>query len=85
MTRKGKTRSTDHPRRLADRLQRSYGSLLRTHVVVTASNDAGCRKGSKGTLLLSLQTMTPPHVAVRICGQTYLDGKGKVAARIETT
>jgi hypothetical protein len=82
---KGKTRSMTIHVGSPIVFQRSYGSLLRTHLVVTASNDDGCRKGSKGTLLLSLQSLTPPHVAVRICGQTYLDGKGRVGARIETT
>ncbi len=61
-----------------------YGSLLRAHLVVIASNDTGCRKGSTGTLLLSLQNLTPPRVMVKVCGQTYLDGKGSVTARIQT-
>jgi hypothetical protein len=61
-----------------------YGSLLRTHLVVTASNDAGCRTGSTGTLLVSLQSLTPPRVVVQICGHTYLDGKGQVRAQIQT-
>ena len=82
---KGKTRSMTIHVGSPIVFKHSYGSLLQTHIVVTASNDDGCRKGSKGTLLLSLRAMTPPHVAMRICGQTYLDGNGKVAARIETT
>jgi hypothetical protein len=61
-----------------------YGTLLRTHVVVTASNDSGCRKGSTGTLLVSLQNLTPPRVALKVCGHTYLDGKGRVRAQIQT-
>jgi hypothetical protein len=61
-----------------------YGSLLRTHLVVLASNDAGCRKGSTGTLLLSLQYLTPPRVVVQICGHRYLDGKGRVSAQMKT-
>ena len=40
--------------------------------------------GSKGTLLLSLQSLTPPRVVVRLCGQTYLDGKGRTTAKIQT-
>ena len=61
-----------------------YGSFLRTHLVVIGSNDAGCRKGSTGTLLVSLQNLTPPRVVVQVCGHAYLDGKGRVGARIET-
>jgi hypothetical protein len=61
-----------------------YGSLLRTHLRVTASTDAGCRKGSTGTLTLSLQSLTPPHVSLQVCGHTYLDGKGSVRAQIKT-
>jgi hypothetical protein len=64
--------------------QHSYGSLLRTVLAVTSSSDTGCRKGSTGTLLLSLQNLTPPRVVVKICGKTYLDGRGSVRARIET-
>jgi hypothetical protein len=62
----------------------SYGSLLRIRLVVTASNEAGCRTGSTGTLLVSLQNLTPPLVRVRVCGHTYLDGKGQVRAKIQT-
>ena len=61
-----------------------YGSNLRTHVLVTASNDPGCRKGSQGTLLVSSQNLTPPHVALRVCGQTYLDGKGAISVVMKT-
>jgi hypothetical protein len=61
-----------------------YGALLRAHLVVIASNDTGCRQGSDGTLLLSLQKLTPPRVMVQVCGQTFLDGKGRVSARIQT-
>jgi hypothetical protein len=61
-----------------------YGSLLRTHIIVIGSNDAQCRKGSSGTLLVSLQTLTPPRVVVQLCGQTFLDGKGRVVARIQS-
>ena len=64
--------------------QHTYGSLLRTQVAVTASNDAGCRKGSTGTLLVSLQQLTPPSVVVQVCGHAYLDGTGSVRARIQT-
>ena len=62
----------------------AYGSLLRTQLVVIGSTDAGCRKGSSGTLLVSLQNLTPPRVVVQVCGHTYLDGKGRVGARIQT-
>jgi hypothetical protein len=64
--------------------QHRYGSLLRAQLAVTASSDAGCRKGSSGTLLVSLQDLTPPRVVVQICGHAYLDGKGSVRARIQT-
>jgi hypothetical protein len=65
--------------------QHGYGSLLRAQVVVTASNDTACRKGSSGTLLVSLQSLTPPRVAVNVCGQTFLDGKGgAVSAQIKS-
>ena len=63
--------------------QHGYGSLLRAHVVVAASNDPGCRKGSTGTLLVSLQSLTPPRVAVQVCGHSYLDGKGAVSAQMK--
>jgi hypothetical protein len=61
-----------------------YGSLLRTHIAVIGSNDPECRKGSSGTLLVSLQSLTPPRVVVQVCGQTFLDGKGRVVAGIQT-
>jgi hypothetical protein len=61
-----------------------YGTLLRTHVSVTGSTDPGCRKGSTGTLLISEQSLTPPRVALSVCGHTFLDGKGRVRANIET-
>ena len=49
------------------------------------SNDAGCRKGSSGTLLVSLQNLTPPRVVVQVCGHTLLDGEGdSVRAQIKT-
>jgi hypothetical protein len=64
--------------------QHSYGSLLRAQIAVTASNDAGCTKGSTGTLLVSLQQLTPPQVVVQICGHAYLNGNGSVRARIQT-
>lgn len=62
----------------------SYGSLLRIQLRVTASNDASCRTGSAGTLLVSLQQLTPPQVVVQVCGHTYLHGTGSVRARIQT-
>ena len=61
-----------------------YGSLLRAHLVVIGSNDAGCRKGSSGTLMVSIQNLTPPRVVLQVCGQTFLDGNGSVSARIQT-
>jgi hypothetical protein len=64
--------------------EHGYGSRLRTHVIVIASNDRACRKGSTGTLLVSLQSLTPPRVIVQVCGQTFLDGKGRVSAQIQT-
>ncbi len=62
----------------------TYGSLLRAHIVVSSSSDTACREGSAGTLLVSLQNLSPPRVVVQICGHTYLDGKGTVRARIQT-
>ena len=61
-----------------------YGSLLRAHLVVLGSNDARCGKGAAGTLLLSLQYLTPPRVEVKLCGHTYLAGKGEVRALMKT-
>ena len=61
-----------------------YGSLLRAHVVVRASNDSGCRKGATGTLVLSFPYLSPPRIALRLCGGTYLDGKGVVSAAMKT-
>jgi hypothetical protein len=60
-----------------------YGSLLRANILVKASNDSGCRQGSTGTLLVSLQPLTAPRVAVHVCGRTFLDGEGSVSARID--
>jgi hypothetical protein len=62
-----------------------YGSLLRTHLIVTASNDTNCRKGATGTLLVAHQDLSAPRVAVKVCGQTFLDGKGRVSTQIQTT
>ena len=61
-----------------------YGSLLRAHLVVLASNDTRCGKGATGTLLLSLQYLTAPRVEVKVCGRTYLAGKGEVSAQMKT-
>jgi hypothetical protein len=83
VTSKGTTRSLAIHVGAPIDFRHGYGLALRTHVVVTASNDPGCRKGSKGTLLVSLQSLTPPRVAVTVCGHTYLDGKGRVTARLE--
>jgi len=61
-----------------------YGSTLKAHVVVLASTEPGCAKGATGTLMLSIQYLTPSRVAVTVCGQTYLDGKGEVTAQMKT-
>jgi hypothetical protein len=61
-----------------------HGATLMAHVVVTASTDSGCGKGSTGTLSLSVATLTPSRVALQVCGQTYLDGKGQVTASMQT-
>jgi hypothetical protein len=84
LTSKGKTRSLTIRVGSPIAFQHSYGSLLRAHVVVAASNEPGCRTGSTGTLLVSLQSLTPPLVRVQVCGHSYLDGKGKVKAFIQT-
>ena len=79
---KDKTRSLGIHVGAPIQFRHGYGTLLRTRVVVTASRDSGCRKGATGTLLVSLQNLTPSRVALKICGHTYLDGKGRVTARI---
>ena len=56
----------------------------RRDVVVLASNESGCRTGATGTLILSVQYLTAPRVAVTVCGRTYLDGKGQVSAQMKT-
>jgi hypothetical protein len=61
-----------------------YGSVLRAQIVVLASDETGCSKGATGTLVLSIQYLTPPSVSVQICGRTYLDGKGQVSAQMKT-
>jgi hypothetical protein len=61
-----------------------YGGVLRAHVLVLASNEPGCGKGATGTLVLTVQYLTPPSVAVQVCGHTYLDGKGQVSAQMKT-
>jgi len=61
-----------------------YGTTLRAEVLVTGSTDTACRKGSKGSLTVALQPLTPAHVAVQVCGHTYLAGKGAVSAVIKT-
>jgi hypothetical protein len=60
-----------------------YGALLRAHVAVLASNEKGCAKGSAGILLVSVQYLSAPRVAVTVCGRTYLDGKGQVSASMK--
>jgi hypothetical protein len=52
--------------------------------MVLASSESGCNKGATGTLVLTVQYLTPPSVAVKICGHTYLDGKGDVSAQMKT-
>lgn len=61
-----------------------YGAALRTQIVVTASNDAGCQKGSKGTLLVSVPYLSSPTVKLEVCGHSYLDGKGPITAFIKS-
>jgi hypothetical protein len=61
-----------------------YGAVLRAHIMVLASNEAGCAKGATGQLKLSVQYLTAPSVAVQICGHTYLAGKGSVRAQMKT-
>jgi hypothetical protein len=61
-----------------------YGSVLQARVVVLASNESGCSTGATGTLILSVQYLTAPRVAVTVCGRTYLDGKGQVSAQMKT-
>jgi hypothetical protein len=61
-----------------------YGTILRADAFVTGSTDTACRKGSKGSLTISLQPLTPASVAVQVCGHTYLNGKGAVSAVIKT-
>jgi hypothetical protein len=62
----------------------SYGSVLRARLRVLASTEKGCGKGASGTLLVSVQYLTPPSVAVQICGHSYLDGRGQVSAQLKT-
>lgn len=83
VTTKGNTRSLTIRVGAPIEFRHRYGSLLRAHVVVIASNDAGCRTGSTGTLLVSLQDLTPALVRVQVCGHSYLDGKGQVNVRIQ--
>ena len=64
--------------------QQGYATTLRADVVVTSSTDAGCTKGMKGTLLLSVPTYGPSRVALRICGRTHLDGTGDVTVQMDT-
>jgi hypothetical protein len=60
-----------------------YGATLRTQIVVFASNDSGCRTGSKGTLTVSTPYLSSPSVKLVVCGHSYLDGKGSVTAFIK--
>jgi hypothetical protein len=62
----------------------SYGSLLRTTIVVLGSSDPGCRTGTTGSLLVSAPYLATPSVRLSVCGQTYLDGKGSVSAQIKS-
>jgi hypothetical protein len=84
VTSKGKTRWLAIHVGSPIEFRHGYGSLLRTHVEVTSSTDSQCRKGSPGTLLVSLEDLTPPRVALQVCGHTYLDGEGRIRARIAT-
>jgi hypothetical protein len=85
-------RATSHGRRWALALhvgapiafQHGYGAVLRAQVAVLASSESGCSKGATGTLMLSEQYLTPPRVAVTVCGHTYLDGKGQVSLQMKT-
>jgi hypothetical protein len=61
-----------------------YGAALKTQVVVAASNDAACKTGSKGTLLVSTPYLSSPTVKLEVCGHSYLDGKGSVTAFIKS-
>ena len=60
-----------------------YGAMLQAHVVVFASNDAGCRKGSTGTLVVSVPYLGSPIIKLDVCGHSYLHGKGPVTAFIK--
>jgi hypothetical protein len=61
-----------------------YGATLRAHIVVLDSNEDGCSKGATGQLKLAVTLLTPPSVAVQVCGHTYLAGKGEVRAQMKT-
>jgi hypothetical protein len=61
-----------------------YGAALRANVVVIASNDAGCQKGAKGTLLVATPYLSSPKVQLAVCGHSYLNGSGSVTAFIKS-
>jgi hypothetical protein len=84
VTSKGKTRWLSIHVGDPIEFRHGYGFLLRTQLVVRGSTDAGCRKGSTGTLVVAVQSATPPRVALQVCGHTYLAGRGKVRAAIQT-
>jgi hypothetical protein len=62
----------------------SYGAVLRANLKVLASNEPGCHGGATGVLVLTVQYLTAPSVSIRVCGETYLDGKGDVSAQMKT-
>jgi hypothetical protein len=62
----------------------SYGSVLRAHVVVVASHEAGCAAGAAGTFKLTVQYLGRPSVSLRVCGRTFLAGQGRVIAQMKT-
>lgn len=80
LTGKGKPRSLDVHVGDPIAFRHGYGVSLRTHVNVVSSTDETCKRGATGTLLLDLQYLSPPRVAIQLCGHTYLAGKGKVVA-----
>jgi hypothetical protein len=62
----------------------SYGSVLRAQVLVLGSTVPGCKPGTTGSLAISAPFMSTPAVALSVCGQTYLNGKGTVRASIKS-
>ena len=62
----------------------AYDSTLKAQVVVTGSSDPKCRRGSTGTLTVTVPSLGPAQLSLDVCGATYLAGKGRVVARIVT-